>query len=288
MINRPFKIAVASGKGGVGKSMLASSLAILFAKNNKVITLDCDVDAPNLAVWLNEDKNWQKKIPIATTQKPKIDYRKCDGCGECARKCKFGAIKMINGKPKINPFLCEGCGLCELVCPKGAIKMVPVKNGEIRIKKTKYKFVLISGYLLPGETGSGKIVDEIKNQAQNFSYDIIIVDSAPGTGCPVISALKDVDLVILITEPTLSGFRDLQRTKSVVDHFHIPYLVVINKWDINKNVFAKIKKWAGTNFLGKITYNKEVFRAVSNLRPIMETDLKVKEEIMEIYENLPI
>ncbi len=286
MSKEKLKIAIVSGKGGVGKSMLASSLAILLSKEKKIIALDCDVDAPNLAIWLNEDRNWEKKVSIFSSLKPKVNHRKCKNCQKCVSKCKFGAMKIVNNRVEINPFLCEGCGLCEVLCPEGAIKMMPVKNGEIRIKRTKYGFVLVSGYLLPGETGSGKVVDEIKSSAESFDYQLMIIDSAPGRGCPVISALKDVDLVILVGEPTLSGFTDLKKVKTVVDHFHIPYFVVVNKWNANINNFKKIKRWAGSNFLGKISYDKRIFEAISRLLPIIETDLPAKEEITKIYQKL--
>ena len=134
------KIAIASGKGGVGKSMLTSALAVLFAQKKKTIALDCDVDAPNLAIWLAQTKDWQKIIPISVSSKPVIDYRKCNGCGLCAEKCRFGAIKMINKRPVINSFLCEGCGLCEIICPQKAIKLKSVRSGEIRIKKQNMIF----------------------------------------------------------------------------------------------------------------------------------------------------
>ena len=129
MKNKKFKIVIASGKGGVGKSMLASALVMLFTKDKKIVAVDSDVDTPNLDIWLGGIKKWDKIIPVIASKKPKIDYKKCDGCGICAKHCKFGAIKMINGKPKINPFLCEGCGLCAMLCPKKAITLEPVQNG---------------------------------------------------------------------------------------------------------------------------------------------------------------
>ena len=318
------KIVITSGKGGVGKSMLASSLAILFSKSKKVVALDCDVDAPNLAIWLNEIKDSGKKIPVVTSAKPIIDYKKCDGCGLCAKECRFGAMKMVKGKPsaklrvrpKVNPFLCEGCGVCEIVCPQKAIKLKSVQNGEIIIKNTKYGFPLIIGNLLPGETGSGKIITELKKEASvvtsaladkdKFKQEVImILDSSPGTGCPVIAALQDSDFVILVTEPTPSAFSDLKRVLEVVNYFNLPYKIVINKWDINPEMTDKIEKWAfrrgvltklgrtfssraGKGILGKISYDKKIFKAVSNLKPIVETNLKAKAEIKKIFKNLNI
>jgi MinD superfamily P-loop ATPase len=138
------KLVIASGKGGVGKSMLTSTLAMLFSKTKKTVAVDCDVDAPNLNIWLGGIKNWDKIIPVITSARPEIDYKKCDGCGICAKNCRFSALEMKNGKPQLNPFLCEGCGACEIICPQKAIKLKPVQNGEIHIKKVKSGFTLVS------------------------------------------------------------------------------------------------------------------------------------------------
>lgn len=282
------RLVIASGKGGVGKSMLTSTLVMLFSKKKKVVAVDCDADAPNLAIWLNEIEKWDKAIPVIASARPEINFKKCNGCGLCAKNCRFEAIKMISSKPKLNPFLCEGCGACEVICPLKVIKLKSVQNGEIKIKKTKYGFPLVSGQLYPGESGSGKVVTEIKKEADKFKQEVMILDSAPGTGCPVIASLRDVNFAILITEPTPSGFSDLKRVLEVVNHFKIPYRIVVNKWDINKNLSQKIEKWAGRKFLGKISFDKEIFKAIANLKPILETNLKAKREIKEIFNKLAI
>jgi MinD superfamily P-loop ATPase len=285
------KIAIISGKGGVGKSMLASSLAILFARDKReIVAVDCDVDAPNLAVWLNEIDNWQTRKKIKVSEKPLIDNSKINSqqAQKCASQCKFNALKIEKNKLKLNYFLCEGCGACELFCPKGAIKMKAVANGEIKIKNTKYDFPLVSGHLYPGETGSGKVVSEIKKQAETFKKELMLIDSSPGTGCPVIASVQDADFVFLVTEPTLSGLSDLKRVLKVIGHFGVPWKLTINKWDINKKMSDKIEKWSGQNFLGKISYDKNIFKAISELKPIIETSLPAKNEIKQIYSSLRV
>ena len=288
------KIVVSGGKGGVGKSMLCSALAMLFAQYKKVVAVDCDVDAPNLAIWLGGITKWDKTIPVVASARPIIDYKKCQACGLCAKNCRFSAIKIVNGKPQLNPFLCEGCGACEVICPQKAIKLKPIQNGEIKIKNAKYGFTLVSGNLFPGETGSGKVVAKIKKQAEKFEYDLMLIDSAPGTGCPVIACLQDSNFAILVTEPTPSGFSDLKRVLKVVNHFNIPWGLVINKWDINSQLSNKMEKWAKTlqqvqgGFLGKISYDKQIFKSISNLTPILETDLKAKKEIKKIFNNVKL
>jgi len=267
--------------------MLTSALAMLFQQNgHKIVAVDCDIDAPNLALWLNEIGNWDKVKKISTSEKPTIDHKKCTGCGTCVQNCRFQALRIKKNKSQLIPYNCEGCGVCEIVCPQGAIKLRPVKNGEIRAKSTKYGFALISGQLYPGETGSGKIVSEVKKEAQKRMGDVMLIDSAPGTGCPVIASLQDADYVILITEPTPSGLSDLCRVLEVVKHFKVPFGVVVNKWDINKEMNKTIVQKFQKRILGTISYDQKIFKAISKLDPILETELKAKREITKIYSNL--
>ena len=278
------RIVIISGKGGVGKSMLTSSLAMLFSKNKRnIVAADCDVDAPNLGLWLGISK-YNTIEKISTSKRAEIISQKLLD-DKVLKICSFGAISKKGKTYEINPFLCEGCGACRIVYPQ-AIKLKSIENGQIKIAKTKYDFPLIVGQLYPGETGSGKIVSEIKEEAEKFKHDLMLIDSAPGTGCPVIAALRDSDFVILVTEPTPSAFSDLKRVLEVVNYFKIPYKTVINKWDINNNMSNKIEKWAANKFLGKISYDQEIFQAISNLTPIMETNLKAKQEIIQIYNKL--
>jgi len=280
------RIAVASGKGGVGKSMLASAIAMLLSKDNKIVAVDCDVDAPNLHLWLGEGEDWDNIEKVSTNERAVIDQEKCDLCGKCIDICQFRALSISNKELVINNFFCEGCGACEAVCPQNAIKMEPVENAEIKIKSDVYGFPLISAQLYPGETGSGKIVDEIKSRAEKLDYDVMIFDSPAGTGCPVIAVLKDVNFVILITEPTPSSFSDLKRVLTVVNHFQVPYGVVINKWGINPELSQRIKEEFKDVFLGKISYDKKIFQAIANLKPIMDTDLPARTEIEGIFTRL--
>lgn len=278
------KIVVASGKGGTGKSMFASSLSLLFSDVKKIVACDCDVDAPNLGLWLGVTE-YDSEESISVSEKAIIDYDRCIDCGKCLEICKFGAIEK-NEKININQLTCEGCGVCQLICPTDAIELKLVENGMINVKKTDWGFPLVSGQIYPGETGSGKIVQKIREKAEKYEHNLIILDSAAGIGCPVISSIAGCDFAILVTEPTPSGFMDLRRVLEIVNHFRIPFGIVINKWDINAEFTEEIERWSSSNLLGKISYDKEVINSIVNLTPVITSESHVKSEIVEIFKTL--
>jgi len=280
------KIVIASGKGGVGKSMLTSTLAMLFATKQPTIAIDADVDAPNLSLWLGGVKKWDKIKKVSVSEKAIAIKKECPDCQKCIDICQFGALSLKNNQLKINPFLCEGCGACQEVCPPGTIKMKKVTNGEIMVKNNIFGFPLISAQLYPGQTSSGKIVDEIKKQAQDFNSRLTIIDSPAGTSCPVISAINGANFAILITEPSPAGFTDLKRVLKIVNHFKIPWALVVNKWDMNIPQSRLIISWADNHFLGKISYDQKIFKAIARLQPILKTNLLAKKEINQIFLKL--
>lgn len=280
------KLVIISGKGGTGKSSVMASLALLLSKEKKIVGVDCDVDAPNLGLCLSvKDKDF-KFEEVETSYKARIDKKKCIGCGKCKEVCRFSAISIDEkGKPDIDRFSCEGCGACSLVCPVKAIKLEKVKDGKIGVAETKYGFNLVSGQLKMGESGSGKIVYLTKEKARELAEkegaSFILIDSAAGTGCPVIASVQGSDFVIAVTEPTQTAFHDLKKSLLVVEHFKIPYGLIINKFDVNKNVSEKIEIFAREKnipLLGKIPYDVKFVEALVNLTPLV---LYAKE-----YENL--
>jgi len=280
------KIVVASGKGGVGKSMVASSLSVLFAKEYRIVACDCDVDAPNLGLWLGVTEYDERK-KVTTSEKAFIKSQEnAKKCGLDPEICRFGAISIEDGQYRIDSMLCEGCGLCAFLCPTG-IEMRFVENGEIRIKKnTKYGFPLIDAQLGPGETGSGKLVEELKKELKRFEYDIVILDSAAGTGCPVISSVRGSDFALIVTEPTPAGISDMKNMLKVIEHFKIPFAVVINKYDLNEKLTEWIEENIG-NVVGKIRYDKDVIKAIVNLTPVVAFKSDgASKDITEMFERL--
>lgn len=289
------RITVFSGKGGTGKSTISSSLAVMLAKKKKIITVDCDVDAPDLGLCFgvtDKDYEW---APVQTGQKAELDESKCTHCQKCRNICRFGAIQWDEEKnqPIFNRMICEGCWACKLICPEKAIRMVDVENGRIGNAQTKYDFPIVTGQLKMGETGSGKIVLFIKTKAEKIAHneqiEILLVDSAAGIGCPVIASINGSDFVLAVTEPTPSALSDLKKGLQVVEHFQIPYGLIINKHDINPDFTKKIEAFAKENkipVIGKVPYDKEFVTALVNLTPAVEWNKKFKPIFEEMLENL--
>ncbi len=290
------KICVLSGKGGVGKSSITASLAVVLSETRKVITADCDVDASNLALVLGlREKDFKECWEISTNKKATLVEKKCNHCGKCKNSCYFGAIKWNKEKriPEFDQMKCEGCGACAIVCPTNAIQLVEKKNARICIGRTKFGFEVVSGQLKTGEAGSGKVVAEVKKIAmeKGKKAEILLIDAAAGIGCPVIASVTGSDFVVAVTEPTPSGLSDLKRALSVVKHFGIPFGIVINKHDLNPKIAREIERFAksqNAEVLSKIPFNESFVEALVELKPIVEFDKKTRWFFEEIIRKIPL
>lgn len=278
----------------MGKSSISASLAVMLSKNYKIVAADCDVDAPNLALVLGVKKLKSKK-DISTNEKARLIFKKCISCKQCLNTCVFSAISWDKTEniPVFDRFLCEGCGNCALVCPEKAIELYKVKNATVSESKTKYGFPIVIGQLKMGESGSGKIVTEVKDIAEQIgrktNADFIVVDAAPGIGCPVIASIRESDYVIAVTEPTPSGLADLKRVLRVVEHFKIQYALIINKYDINPKITKKIETFAKKkkiNIITKLPYDKAFVEALVNLTPIVEYDRRFENQFEIIKKHI--
>lgn len=279
------QILIISGKGGTGKTVVTASLASLF--KGKVIA-DCDVDAPNLHILMNNKIN--EKIPFKSGFTALIDEEECTECGKCYELCRFNAI---TENFKVDAVACEGCAFCSHICPVSAIEMVENLSGELFISTTDYG-PLVHAKLGIGEENSGKLVTLVKHKAKEISrennFNKILIDGSPGIGCPVISSLSGVDLALVVTEPSLSGIHDAQRVIGVATHFGVEVKVIVNKYDLNMDICNQIEKYCSDNeieLLGKIPFDENVVKAMVNGIPVVDyEDSPAREEILKIFEKL--
>ncbi len=260
------EIVILSGKGGVGKSSLTAALGTLLGQDQTMVLADTDVDAPNLHLVLGA--GLVDSSPVSASEKAFIDRDRCVGCGLCRDVCRFGAIVGESG-PVIARYSCEGCGACAIACPEDAITIRQVVNGRIDIMQVGVHRV-VSGSLGIGESSSGRLVDVVKRrareQAGEIGADLILTDGPPGIGCPVIATLKGVDQVILVTEPTPSALSDLGRVVEVVQGFHLPLGVVLNRADISADGRGQVLRFLEERqleLLAEIPYDPELPRALA-------------------------
>jgi len=284
------KIVVNGGKGGVGKSMVATSLAVEFARENKTMLVDADAECPNDHLLLSIKR---KKYTTIYQIIPAFDYSKCRKCGKCALACKKGAIVWVPGKyPAFVKEACVGCMACKTACPYGAITETKKEIGTIYIGKN-YNINLISGELKLGELVSGDVVTEVRRVADEINKkikaDVIIIDSAPGIGCPVIASLVGTDYIIAVTEPTPSALFDLKRVLYLANHFKIPHGIIINKFDLAEKFSKEIEKFAKINkipILGRIPYRKDFLESTIKMKPVAEINPRYKKIFREIIKKI--
>lgn len=265
------EIAIISGKGGTGKSMISAALATI---GPEVVLADCDVDAANLHLLFDPIITEEQKF--VSGQKAVIDRDLCTDCGICIDYCRFDAIHEIDGTVLIDEISCDGCELCARVCPTEAISMI--QEDESRLYAGNFrKGKMVYGRLAPGEENSGRLVELVrskaKQMAENNKIDTIIIDGPPGIGCPVISSITGVDKVIVVTEPTLSGLHDLKRTLEIVANFGIETQVIINKYDLNEAMTENIEVFCAkqqVNIAGKIAFDPRAIEAMIHKQSIVE------------------
>ncbi|MBW2979146.1 P-loop ATPase [Candidatus Woesearchaeota archaeon] len=269
-------ITVSSGKGGVGKSSITAIIALYLARkqNKQIVYADCDVDAPNAHILLNlKEKDFYEKEEIFASEKATLIAEKCIHCRKCVSEdiCNFNAISWNKEKniPEFNKYLCEGCGSCSLICPAKAIVLKKVKNATLRIAKTSYGFPLVTAQLEIGESGSGKIVTEVRKRAEKLAEknkaDLILIDGAPGIGCPVIASIQGTDYIVAVTEPTPAALHDLSRLITLAKYFQAKTGIIINKYDLNLKMTEKIETYAkeqNAPLLAKIPYDERFIKSL--------------------------
>jgi MinD superfamily P-loop ATPase len=283
------EIAVISGKGGTGKSSISAALATIAGP---VVLADCDVDAANLYI-LFEPTHEEETVYIGA-QNAVINYDLCLNCGICADYCRFDAINFVGNRITVQETSCDGCRLCSRICPVEAITMVDSDRSRI-YSGTFRNGKMVYGRLAPGEENSGKMVnivrDKAKELAKEHHIETIIIDGPPGIGCPVISTITGVDKVVIVTEPSISGLKDLERTLETVSKFNLKACVLINKFDLNEEMANRIINFCSDSdipVLGKLPFDKIVVDAMSVRKSVIENapDSELSMEIKKIQKKL--
>lgn len=267
----PVVIAVTGGKGGTGKSTVALLTAsYLVKKGHKVALCDCDVECPNDYLLLGQNLTRRKKKIYAYY--PELIEEKCKKCGLCVKKCRSNAIFQAPGKyPVFIKELCSCCGACWVVCPHQAIRKRREQVGEIFISRVKDDFWLITGLAKSGLEETGPVVLDTKNFALNFTrkkkIDYLILDTAPGTHCPVISALLGCNLALAVTEPTPMGAHDLSLILDLCRKMNLPFEIVLNQADLgDKEKIVSIARRFNKKIKKEIPYSKELAKLYSRGR----------------------
>ena len=276
------RLAVVSGKGGTGKTVFAASLAELLP--GKKILVDADVDASNLPLLLSPEIQWER--PFFGMENAHIIQERCLQCGACRNACRFGAIRLRENRYAVDPLRCEGCAACTLVCEAHAVTMQPHQCGTITCGSTGAG-PLVYAQLFPGEGNSGLLVHELKKIASKHEddYDLMLVDGPPGTGCPLISTVSGMDMVVVLTEPSVSGNHDLKRVIGVSQRFHPRIRVVMNRADPDPDVSGSIEKFCQEHdipVIGKIPFDESVIQAVRRGIPFSRTEGPASQAIHTI------
>jgi len=278
------KIAIAGGKGGTGKSTIATMIAAELGKKAKIMLVDCDVECPNDHLLLNTELEFYQNVFQVI---PKWDQSVCNKCGKCAEICKQNAIIFIEGKfPAFLPEKCIGCKACLVACPINAITVDRRSVGKIYLSDSKeHNITLVTGELNIGDLASGEIVADVRTESEKISKDKeiqhVVTDAAAGIGCPVIASIVNNDFVIAVTEPTPSAFSDLKRIVSLAVHFGIPIGIVINKYDLDEQFAKKIEVYAKDNkikVMGKMPYDKDLVKSSAQAKI---SDKKEHQEIIK-------
>jgi len=257
------RIAITGGKGGTGKSVVATALAAYLSKNKKVLLMDLDADCPNDHLILSIERKKEKEVPVMI---PDIDFSKCIKCGTCSQVCMYKAIVFVKDKnPILIPEQCSGCGACVIACPAKCIGESQKTIGTIYSGK-KNNIELISSDLKPGESLSEFVVNAAKKFAEpkEKDYDIILIDTSAGTHCDVISAVSGCDLALAVTEPTPLGAHDLKLILDLLKILKIPAKIVLNKSTVgDKELIYKIAEEYDTEIIAEIPYERSIIESYS-------------------------
>jgi MinD superfamily P-loop ATPase len=283
------QITVVSGKGGTGKTSLASSISVLAPES---VLADCDVDAADLYLVFDPERIDVEEFSGGS--KASVIAEACTVCGRCGQVCRFDAvIDGEGGPPSVDQTFCEGCGVCRLACPEGAIDFSPSLDGWVYRSMTR-RGPMVHAELALGRENSGKLVTLVRNRAAQWAgsegLDLVVIDGSPGIGCPVIASLTGVDLALMLAEPSVSGAHDLQRLLDLAGRLGVPAAVAVNRWDVSPEMTGHIEEMAreaGAEPAGRIRYDDRVTEAmVARRAPVEHVDDGAAEDMRAVWRRV--
>ena len=277
------RIVVASGKGGTGKTTVATSLALIAAEQESVRFMDCDVEAPNAGLFLHPVLDTQKKVGILI---PQIDETICTYCGKCAEVCQFHAIAVIGKKTLVFPELCHGCGSCTLICPENAISEQLDVMGVLESGPAAHEIDFAQGVMNVGEPMAVPIIRELKKWETTNTATIEIRDAPPGASCPVVETIRGADFVLLVTEPTPFGLHDLKQVAEITRELGLPTGVVINRDGIGDDAVETYCNESGIPILMRIPMERRIAEAIASGKSLLEAAPEYRPNFQSMLETI--
>jgi len=277
-------IAIASGKGGTGKTAVATALACALARTGlSVACLDCDVEAPNAHIFIQPDLVHRKPVEMLI---PHVDANLCTGCGECAKVCQFHAVVVLGGKTLVFPELCHGCGSCTLVCPEGAIKEVPRVMGILEGGLSPDGINFGRGVLNVGEPMAVPVIAQLKKWRDLMDAEMVILDSPPGASCPVVESIRGANFVLMVTEPTPFGLHDLRQAYDLTRELDITTGVIINRDGIGNSDVEGYCREVGLPVLLRIPLEREIGEGLAQGKTLLEIHPEYEVTFRNLYTQI--
>ena len=282
-MGRSYQIAIASGKGGTGKTTIATSLSLSLADSANVRYFDCDVEAPNGHLFLKPSFEETSKAAILI---PKIDTDKCTVCGRCVEVCQFHALAKVGKKILVFPQLCHGCGSCTWNCPEHAIQEIPNPIGVIERGRGLEDLVFWQGKLTISEPMATPIIRQLKKRSTPLPNTIDIFDAPPGASCSVVETLRGVDFVLLVTEPTPFGLHDLKQMIGILRDMKIPAGVVINRDGIGDDYLKETLDEYQIPVLLRIPFDRVLAENLAAGHTLVEVYPKYRETMQSLFQKI--
>ena len=281
------RIAVASGKGGTGKTTVATSLALSLAADRKQVLpasspplfLDCDVEAPNAHLFLKPTFERRQEVGLLI---PRVDEARCTLCGQCAEVCQYHAIAALGKRVLVFPQLCHGCGSCTLTCPEHSISEIPDVMGVLEGGTADSGIHFARGVMNVGEPMATPIIRQLKKWAAPKPDQIVILDASPGTSCPVVESVRRADFLLLVTEPTPFGLHDLKLAVQVGRELNLPMGVVVNRDGIGDGGVDDFCETAGLPILMRIPFDRAIAEGIAQGQTLVE----IRPEYLALFQKM--